>query len=143
MPVDIPTRPGSPRSRMRPAVALKRGFRRRCPRCGDGPLFQQWIKTYERCPVCNLLYQRDHGDIWIFIILMDRLPIGLGVILVYLGFRSASTLGAIALFVALGVPLIATIRERQGVALALDYLSRVYFPDPSDEIHQGGDYVRP
>jgi len=29
------------------------------------------------------------------------------------------------------------IRRRQGVALALDYLSRVYFRDPSDEIHAG------
>ncbi|MEK6375552.1 MAG: DUF1902 domain-containing protein [Acidobacteriota bacterium] len=32
--------------------------------------------------------------------------------------------------------MIATIRERQGVALALDYLVRVYLRDPSDEIRR-------
>ena len=31
-------------------------------------------------------------------------------------------------------PLIATMPHRQGLALAIDYLSRVYMPDPSDEI---------
>lgn len=42
---------------------------------------------------------------------------------------------AIAFFAALIIPLIATMRERQGLAMAFDYLSRVYLPDPSDEIH--------
>ena len=39
--------------------------------------------------------------------------------------------------VAMALPLLATMRNRQGLALALDYLSRVYLPDPSDEIHGG------
>ena len=39
------------------------------------------------------------------------------------------------LFFAVATPLLLTIRERQGLALSLDYLSRLYFRDPSDEIH--------
>ena len=35
------------------------------------------------------------------------------------------------------VPLVATMPQRQGAAIALNYLSRVYFPDPSDEIPSG------
>jgi len=39
-----------------------------------------------------------------------------------------------AFFSAMVVPLIATMPHRQGVAVALNYLSRVYFRDPSDEL---------
>jgi hypothetical protein len=45
-------------------------------------------------------------------------------------------MAAAGFLLALLVPMIATIRARQGLALALDYLSRLYFPDPSDEIHR-------
>ena len=44
---------------------------------------------------------------------------------------------------AMAVPLVLTIPHRQGLAIALDYLSRVHFPDPSDEIHGGSPVQRP
>jgi hypothetical protein len=69
-------------------------------------------------------------------IITDRIPILFGIVAVYFGFQSTSTLVATLFFVALAVPMLATIRERQGLALALDYLSRFYIPDPSDEIHR-------
>ena len=72
-----------------------------------------------------------------YTIITDRLPILLGVVLVYFGFQARNWIVAAAFFVAMAVPLIATISHRQGLAIALDYLSRVYFPDPSDEIHGG------
>ena len=37
-------------------------------------------------------------------------------------------------FLAIAGPLFATMPQRQGVALALSYLSRVWFPDESDTI---------
>ena len=47
-----------------PAVAAI--LRQRCPRCrrGDifrGSLFRNWFAMYERCPVCNLKYEREQG----------------------------------------------------------------------------------
>lgn len=68
-------------------------------------------------------------------IITDRVPILLGIALVYFGFRSTNIMVASGFLVALVVPMLATIRARQGLALALDYLSRLYLPDPSDEIH--------
>ena len=126
-----------PRMLSRPpiGVVLRRGLRRRCPRCGEGPLFRRGLAFLERCPVCHLLYQRDRGDTWIFMVFIDRLPMVLGIAVVYFGYRSTGWIGAIAFFVVLAVPMIATLRERQGLALALDYLSRIHFRDPSDEIH--------
>lgn len=124
-------------SPLRPRVGatLRRGLRRRCPRCGEGALFRSGIKAFDRCSVCNLLYQRNHGDLWIFLILTDRIPMFVGIVAMYFGFRTTSVAVAIAFFAALIIPLIATMRERQGLAMAFDYLSRVYLPDPSDEIH--------
>ena len=70
-----------------------------------------------------------------FTIITDRIPILFGIAALYFGFVSISWAGTLALFFAVATPLLATMRERQGLALALDYLSRVYFRDPSDEIH--------
>lgn len=35
-------------------TALKRGFRCRCPRCGQGRLFRSFLKVDDRCPACGL-----------------------------------------------------------------------------------------
>lgn len=103
-------------------LALRRGLRRRCPRCGVGPLFRRGIKTYQRCASCDLVCQKDRGDTWLFMIITDRIPIFFGIAAVYFGFRPVTPLGVTAFFVAIAAPVIATIRERQGIALAVDYL---------------------
>lgn len=76
-------------------------------------------------------------------IITDRIPVLFGIALVYFGFRAESWLGTAAVFFALAAPLVATLRHRQGLALALDYLWRVYLPDPSDEIHGGHEHLPP
>ena len=116
-------------------TVLRRGWRKRCPRCGEGLLFRRGASTFERCSECQLLYRRNHGDTLMFMIITDRIPILFGIAAVYFGFQSASWPVATAFFAALAIPMILTVPRRQGVALALDYLSRVYLPDPSDEIH--------
>jgi uncharacterized protein (DUF983 family) len=112
----------NPTPRTPARLALRRGWRRRCPQCGEGALFVRGIKTHERCSSCGLLYQRDRGDTWLFMIVTDRIPILFGIALVYFGFRPETTAAVTVFFLALAVPILATIRERQGVALALDYL---------------------
>jgi len=112
----------TPDNRTPVGLALKRGWRRRCPRCGEGPLFVRGIKTHENCPSCGLLYQRDRGDTWLFMIIADRIPMLFGIALVYFGFRPQGVGPTVAFFLALAIPMLATIRERQGLALALDYL---------------------
>jgi uncharacterized protein (DUF983 family) len=42
-------------------LLLRRGLRLRCPVCGRGKIFKGWIKTYERCPVCNYAFEREPG----------------------------------------------------------------------------------
>ena len=42
--------------------ALKRGFRGRCPRCGEGKLFRAFLKVDDRCSVCELDFTPHRAD---------------------------------------------------------------------------------
>jgi uncharacterized protein (DUF983 family) len=44
-----------------PRILLARGLRLRCPVCGKGKIFQGLVQTYERCPVCHFVYEREPG----------------------------------------------------------------------------------
>ena len=121
---------------MRPSVrtVLSRGLRGKCPRCGEGELFAKWVKTRLRCEVCDLLYQRDYGDIWIFTNIFDRLPIFLGIVALFFGFRVTNVWSGALFLAMMVVPMAATVKHRQGLALALDYLWRARINDPSDNV---------
>ena len=43
-------------------TALKRGFRGRCPRCGEGKLFRAFLKVDDRCSVCKLDFTPHRAD---------------------------------------------------------------------------------
>ena len=46
---------------MRLSTLLARSFRLRCPRCGQGALFNGWLSMPPTCDHCGLLYQREPG----------------------------------------------------------------------------------
>ena len=43
-------------------TAMKRGFRGRCPRCGEGKLFRAFLKTANNCSVCGLDFTPHRAD---------------------------------------------------------------------------------
>ena len=43
-------------------TAMKRGFRCRCPRCGEGKLFRAFLKVANNCSVCGLDYTPHRAD---------------------------------------------------------------------------------
>jgi uncharacterized protein (DUF983 family) len=43
-------------------TAMKRGFRSRCPRCGEGKLFRAFLKVDDHCPACGLDYTPHRAD---------------------------------------------------------------------------------
>ena len=116
------------------AVALERGIRRRCPHCGVGRLFSGWADPIERCANCGLVFEPNQGDTWFFAIIGDRLPVALTIIVVYFNVASRSrTLGVISFVVTL-LLLIWTTPNRWGAGIALHYISRNIWPDPTDPI---------
>lgn len=56
----------SPESGDRPQArvlrSLSRGWRRRCPRCGEGPVFRGYVKVRERCGACGLELHHHRAD---------------------------------------------------------------------------------
>jgi uncharacterized protein (DUF983 family) len=42
--------------------AMKRGFRGRCPRCGEGKLFRAFLKVDNACSVCGLDFTPHRAD---------------------------------------------------------------------------------
>ena len=103
-----------------------------------GPLFSGWTHLVS-CPACGLVYERNPGDTWAFTIIGDRLPVAAVIVFVYFGLvRSHFVLGLAAIAV-LGVLIIWTAPNRWGAGIALHYLSRVYWPDPSDPIPAAQD----
>lgn len=42
-------------------MILSRGFRHRCPNCGESGLFQKGLRLYRTCPVCGLHFERSEG----------------------------------------------------------------------------------
>jgi uncharacterized protein (DUF983 family) len=43
-------------------TSMKRGFRGRCPRCGEGKLFRAFLKVDGNCSVCNLDFTPHRAD---------------------------------------------------------------------------------
>ncbi len=40
---------------------LRRGFTKKCPRCGGGHIYDSWFRMKDRCPTCGLLFEREPG----------------------------------------------------------------------------------
>src|SRR5580658_2591839 len=43
-------------------TSIKRGFRGRCPRCGEGKLFRAFLKVDNNCPACGLDFTPHRAD---------------------------------------------------------------------------------
>ncbi len=47
-------------------LLLRRGLRRRCPRCGEGALFRRYTTLLPRCPACGYPYAEREGSCYFF-----------------------------------------------------------------------------
>lgn len=112
---------------------LARGFRKKCPRCGKGALFCGWNRLNDRCPVCDFKYLENEGDLWGYLLIVDR-ALFLFPIIVLLYFRLSNPnsgwfylIGGTLVFL-----LVYTLPHRNGMNLALDYYFRRKWGDLSD-----------
>jgi len=46
---------------MRFLILLGRALALRCPLCGQGELFQGWLRMHRECPHCGVKYEREPG----------------------------------------------------------------------------------
>ena len=106
-------------------TALWRGLRKKCPQCGQGPLYRGWLKLHEHCAVCGLHYLPNQGDLLGPLMFLDRLLFLIPfVVLFYFRLWHPN----LAVFILTGgamlFVLIYTMPNRNGASLAFDYLLR-------------------
>jgi uncharacterized protein (DUF983 family) len=104
---------------------LWRGWRKKCPQCGEGEIYQRWLKLREQCPECGLQYLPNQGDLWGPLLFLDRVLFIIPIIALFY-FRIWHPnqflfylFGGIMIFV-----LVYTMPNRNGMSLAVDYLLR-------------------
>jgi uncharacterized protein (DUF983 family) len=124
----------SPRDPLTFREALRRGWSKHCPHCGQGPLFIGWNRPYRYCPVCGYLYEKDYGDVWWVWVVTDRIPLAIGIIFVYFGFKVTNWKIGIVFFGSLLLPLLLTIPRRFGLAIAITYWIRRSWPEEEDPL---------
>lgn len=110
---------------------LGRGLRRRCPRCGQGRVFERWFLVVERCAQCGLGLRAREEDTWFFMYMSTAALTGV-CILVMLATRPGN-LPLARVLVAVGALFLFLVTHpfRKSLALAIDFYvdTREHAPD--------------
>lgn len=108
---------------------LARGWRRRCPRCGNGRLFAGWYTLNDQCPTCGLIFKHADDNTWAFMYMSTAFLTGV-VLVVMLVLTPPSVWMARALVLPAALLLIAgSLPYRKGVAIALEYIVSTRWAD--------------
>lgn len=115
--IDRPTKP-----------AMWRGFRRKCPNCGDGPLFDGYLTVQDKCPECGeeLLHHRaDDGPAYLTILVVGHL-LAVAIHFTWSAFRPEPLVMA-TIFTVLCVTLSLYLLPRlKGVVVAIQWSRRMH-----------------
>ena len=102
--------------------ALRRGLSGRCPRCGQGRLYEKPFQFSDTCAECALPFEPKAGDHFGLIYLTTAAVTVLGFTLV-ITLRPQMGWPAKVAFVGVGVAvMLASFPFRKGLAIAVDYL---------------------
>jgi uncharacterized protein (DUF983 family) len=104
---------------------LARGWRKRCPQCGEGALFRRLNLMHDRCAVCGLKYLEDQGDLFGYFFVLDRVLFIVPLIgMVFLRLWVPNAWWFYVVWVVLMIALVYTLPHRTGVSIAIDYWLR-------------------
>ena len=107
--------------------ALWRGFRTRCPRCGDGPMLHSYLKVRDACPDCGepLHHARaDDGPAYLTILVVGHLMAPL-ILWFYPAFRPSPMVTA-TVFSVFAVTLSLVLLPRfKGIIVATQWANRL------------------
>jgi uncharacterized protein (DUF983 family) len=105
---------------------ILRGFRRRCPVCGQGELFSRWTALVVRCAHCGTPHARREGDVYFMSYGTMALVTGLFLVLAIVALLNQPFYQRFkpfvwgALSIGLFTSILATARQRKGIAVAID-----------------------
>ena len=106
-------------------TVLWRGVRRRCPQCGQGPVFRHWLAMHDHCAVCNLHYLPDQGDLWAYVVAVDRALFILPLIaMIFFRLYNPHSVWFYIFSIVLLLAFVFTMPRRNGMCLGIDYWMR-------------------
>jgi uncharacterized protein (DUF983 family) len=115
-------------------TAILRGWRGRCPRCGDGALFGSFLKMLGHCPGCNLAlepYRADDAPAYFTIFVVGHIVVPLVLVLERYGNQPPLWFHGL-LWLPLSVVLALYLLPRiKGAVIALLWVQRIAAPKPS------------
>ena len=108
--------------------ALLRGWRRRCPNCGAGPVFSGYLKVQAVCPACRepLHHQRaDDGPAYLTILIVGHLMAPV-LHVSFTAFRPDPLILATVLCVTFGALALWLLPRIKGAFVALQWAKRMH-----------------
>lgn len=107
-------------------TVVARGARKRCPRCGEGPLFKRFNIMHERCSACGVQFLQDQGDVFGYLFVLDRVLFLVPLIgMVFLRLWVPNATWFYVVWAAAMIALVFTLPQRTGISVALDYWVRL------------------
>src|SRR3954471_12961988 len=125
-------------------TAMKRGFRGRCPRCGQGKLFRAFLKVDDHCSVCALDFTPHRADdlpAYLVIVIVGHIIVPL---ILWIETDYAPPV-PLQLAIYLPVTLIAAlllIQPVKGAVVGLQWAFRMHGFDESDPDHRDDTNIR-
>jgi len=119
-------------------TALLRGWKRKCPNCGNGPMLRDYLKVRDECPVCGeeLFHHRaDAGPAWATILIAGHILAPL-MLIVYTAFRPEGwvmALGFSVVFLTLALFLLPRLK---GMFVALQWSRRMHGFGEEQDTHK-------
>lgn len=98
-----------------------RGLRQRCPRCGEGILFEKWATLKSYCEACGLSLAARQGDAWAFMYVSTAFITGLILSVMFFIEPRNLWLGRVVLLAIAILILLGSVPPRKGIAIGLDY----------------------
>jgi uncharacterized protein (DUF983 family) len=105
---------------------LAAGLMSRCPNCGEGPLFEGFLKVAARCEACGFdLAKADSGDgPAVFVILIAGFAVSFAALFVEVAFRPPIWLHLIVWLPLTLILSLALVRPLKGVMLAAQFANK-------------------
>lgn len=108
--------------------AIVRGLRRRCPNCGEGALFEGYLKIRPTCPVCGqeLFHQRaDDGPAYLTILIVGHI-LAPTILIVFTRFRPDPMVMATLFTIATVALSLFLLPRLKGMMVAIQWAKRMH-----------------
>jgi len=108
--------------------AMWRGFKRKCPNCGEGHMFQGYLKTVDHCEVCNQelsVHRADDGPAYLTILIVGHI-LGFAMHYMWVAFRPDPLVMAIVLTVACVGLSLYLLPRLKGMIVAIQWSKRMH-----------------